>query len=190
MTKHLSVIEALLFVTGEEGVSLEQFLDILSEPESVIKEGLETYAKTLAAENRGIELTFVAGRYKLVTKRVLSGYIKKLIENPKPTSLSQASLETLAIIAYRQPISRVDVEEVRGVKSEKAIQTLVSRGLVKEVGRVEGTGRAILYGVTDFFLEHFGLKSLEELPEIRTHVPDNEEESHLFYANIQQTLFD
>lgn len=189
LTKRLSVIEALLFVTGEEGVSMGQLVEILGEPESVIEEGLKAFSKALEEESRGLELVEVNARFKLVTKRELSNYIKLLIENPKPTSLSQAALETLAIIAYKQPISRVDVEEVRGVKSEKAIQTLVGRGLIKEVGRVEGTGRAILYGVTDFFMDHFGLKSLEELPEIKTEVP-KEEESHLFYENFQQTLFD
>ncbi|WEG11433.1 SMC-Scp complex subunit ScpB [Pullulanibacillus sp. KACC 23026] len=189
-TKRLSVIEALLFVTGEEGLSMEQLVHILDEPEAQIQEGLSQLSQTLEQESRGLELTIVANRYKLVTKRDVSEYIKRLIENPRPVSLSQAALETLAIIAYKQPISRAEIEDVRGVKSEKAIQTLISKELVKEVGRAEGTGRAILYGVTERFLTHFGLKSLDELPVIKTDLKDVEEETNLFYENIQQTLFE
>lgn len=190
LTKRLSVIEALLYVTGEDGISMEQFVTILDEPEGEILQSLEAFGEALKAEDRGLELTVVAEKYKLVTKKELSDYIKKLVENPRPASLSQAALETLAIIAYKQPISRAEVEDVRGVKSEKAIQTLISKELVKEVGRVEGTGRAILYGVTERFLTHFGLKSLEELPVIQTDLKEVDEETHLFYENVQQSLFD
>lgn len=189
-TKKLSAIEALLYVTGEEGISMDQFTQILEEPETEILNSLNLFKDVLLEEDRGLELVVVADRYKLVTKRELSDYIRKLVENPRPASLSQAALETLAIIAYKQPISRAEVEDIRGVKSEKAIQTLISRDLVKEVGRVEGTGRAILYGVTERFLTHFGLKSLEELPTIHTDFKEIDEETHLFYDNIQQSLFD
>ena len=86
--------------------------------------------------------------------------IQKLVENPTTQSLSQASLEVLAIIAYKQPITRVEIEDIRGVKSERPIHTLSAKGLVQEVGRAEGTGRAILYGTTKEFLQYFGLKDI------------------------------
>jgi segregation and condensation protein B len=190
--KILSIIEALLFVAGEEGLSLDQLMAVTGESEAVLLEALNTLKKKLIEkEERGLELVEVAHRFQLVTKQELSDYISRLIDNPKPVALSQASLETLAIIAYKQPVSRAEVEEVRGVKSEKAIQTLVAKGLIKEVGRVEATGRAILYGVTDTFLQHFGLRSIDELPHINTEMDLSEkEEADLFYESFQQSLFE
>jgi segregation and condensation protein B len=190
--KILSIIEALLFVAGEEGLSLDQLMAVTGESEAVLLEALNTLKKMLIEkEERGLELVEVAHRFQLVTKQELSDYISRLIDNPKPVALSQASLETLAIIAYKQPVSRAEVEEVRGVKSEKAIQTLVAKGLIKEVGRVEATGRAILYGVTDTFLQHFGLRSIDELPHINTEMDLSEkEEADLFYESFQQSLFE
>jgi segregation and condensation protein B len=190
--KILSIIEALLFIAGEEGISLDQLVAVTGESEATLLEVLHMLKNQLTEnEERGLELVEVAHRYQLVTKQELSDYISRLIENPKPVALSQASLETLAIIAYKQPVSRAEVEEVRGVKSEKAIQTLVAKGLIKEVGRVEATGRAILYGVTDTFLQHFGLRSIEELPKINTEIDLSEkEEADLFYENFQHSLFE
>lgn len=190
--KILSIIEALLFVVGEEGISLEQLTAITGASEVSLLEALDTLKiKLKESEERGLELVEVAHRYQFVTKHDLSDYIARLIDNPKPVALSQASLETLAIIAYKQPVSRAEIEEIRGVKSEKAIQTLVSKGLIKEVGRVEATGRAILYGVTETFLHHFGLRSLDELPRINTELDFSEkEEADLFYESFQQSLFE
>jgi segregation and condensation protein B len=106
--------------------------------------------------------------------------------------LSQAALETVAIIDYKQPVSRGGIEDISGVKSEKALQTLIGRGLVEEVGRQEGTGRAILYGITPMFYHFFGLESLDELPEMTLEASEriDEEESDLFYEKFQQTLSD
>ena len=190
--KILSIIEALLFVVGEEGISLDQLRAVTGESEADLLEALELLKNKLNEnEERGLELVEVAHRFQLVTKQELSDYISRLIDNPKPVALSQASLETLAIIAYKQPVSRAEVEEVRGVKSEKAIQTLVAKGLIKEVGRVEATGRAILYGVTETFLQHFGLRSIDELPQIKTDMDLSEkEEADLFYESFQQSIFD
>ncbi len=191
ISKTLSIIEAVLYVSGEEGVSIDQLTTVLERSEPEVLEALDQLKNNLAKDSRGLELVVVAERFKFVTKREVSDYIARLIDNPKPVSLSQAALETLAIIAYKQPISRVEVEDIRGVKSEKAIQTLVGKGLIKEVGRMEGTGRAILYGVTETFLTHFGLKSLEELPAIQTSLePSDQAEGNLFYENFQQSLFD
>ena len=102
----------------------------------------------------------------MTTKKEHSDYIKKLVETASSQGLSQAALETLAIIAYKQPIARAQIDEIRGVKTERPLHTLVSRALVKEVGRMEGSGRAYLYGTTKEFLDYFGLNSIEELPEI------------------------
>ena len=109
-------------------------------------------------QDSGITLKLFGGAYRLVTKAIYADDIKRLLENPSPQSITKASLEVLAIIAYKQPVTRVEIDDLRGVKSEGPINTLISRGFIMEKGRSEGTGRAILYGTTDLFLDRFGLK--------------------------------
>ncbi len=123
-------------------------------------------------ENRGISIVQLAGTFQLATKKQNAAYLKKLVESPGNSHLSQAALETLAIIAYKQPITRIEIEEIRGVKTERPLQTLIAKALIKETGRAEGPGRAYLYGTTKEFLDYFGLRSLEELPPL----PDKAEE--------------
>ena len=131
----MSNIESLLFVSGEDGLTKKQLAFLTSETEEIIAETLETMmASYKKSEDRGIEIKQLAGTYQLVTKQINATSIQKLVENPTTQSLSQASLEVLAIIAYKQPITRVEIEEIRGVKSERPIHTLSLKGLVKEVG--------------------------------------------------------
>ncbi|SMO41204.1 segregation and condensation protein B [Melghirimyces algeriensis] len=113
---------------------------------------------------RGIQIVEVAQVYQLTTLPEHRTYFEQLAKSPSRSRLSRAALETLAIIAYRQPIIRAELEEIRGVKSEKAIYYLKRKGLIREVGRAEGVGRPILYGTTREFLDYFGLTSLKELP--------------------------
>ena len=117
-------------------------------------------------KSRGIRLISLDEAYQLVTKSKNSEFFQKLLKKNKKHSLSQASIESLAIIAYKQPITRIDIDEIRGVKSESAITRLVERGLIKDVGRLEVPGRPILYGTTDEFLRQFGLKTIKELPSL------------------------
>ena len=116
--------------------------------------------------SRGIKIISLNGTYQLVTKTKNSEYVQKLLKKNVRQSLSQASLESLAIICYKQPITRVEIDEIRGVKSESAIQRLVEKNLVEETGRLEVPGRPILYGTTDEFLRHFALNDLGDLPSI------------------------
>ncbi|WP_027724425.1 SMC-Scp complex subunit ScpB [Tuberibacillus calidus] len=191
MKNEQAIVEALLYVSGEDGVTLEQLTEVLNMPEEHVLGVIENLKKALQNEARGLMITEVAGRYQLVTKKEMATYIERLIKAPRPATLSQAALETLAVIAYKQPVSRAEIEEVRGVKSEKALSTLMSKGLIKEVGRAEGTGRAILYGVTEAFLTHFGLKSLNELPEFSDRLDESSmEETDLFYEKFQQTVLE
>ena len=120
--------------------------------EEIIKEMMNEYEE----KSRGIRLISINGAYQLVTKSENSDYIQKLLKKNKRHSLSQASIESLAIIAYKQPITRIDIDEIRGVKSESAIQKLVEKGLIKDIGRLEVPGRPILYGTTDEFLKLLG----------------------------------
>jgi len=193
MTKTLmlqSRIEALLFVVGDDGLTIKQLSQLLGEQEELILQTMntlrETYEEDLA---RGITVKEIAGVYQLITKSEFADTIQRLVENPTAQSLSQASLEVLAIVAYKQPITRVAIEDLRGVKCERPIQTLVSRGLIKEVGRSEGTGRAILYGTTKEFLHYFGLNSIEEMPPLpEEDLADTEQETDLFMTKFQETF--
>lgn len=186
----MSKIEALLFVVGDEGLTIKQLADLLDVGEVDIEAGLSeliTHYENNAAS--GITIKQLADTYLLTTKPELATTIKKLVENPNSQVLSTASLEVLAIIAYKQPITRAEIEDLRGVKSERPIQTLISRGLIREVGRAEGTGRAILYGTTKEFLNYFGLKDLSELPPLpEGNIEDENEQTDLFMTKFQEVF--
>ena len=185
-----SKIESLLFVVGDDGLTLAQLAHIVEADEQEVAQLLSDMKAQLDAdEARGVTIKELAGTYQLITKQAMADTIQKLIENPPAQSMSQASLEVLAIVAYKQPITRVEVEDLRGVKCERPLQTLVSKGLIQEVGRVEGTGRAILYGTTSEFLNFFGLNDLRELPPLPDGEADHESaESDLFMTKFQEAF--
>ncbi|MDF2556444.1 MAG: scpB [Bacillales bacterium] len=160
------ILEALLFAAGDEGLSLDQISSVLEVSKLEAREIIQKLQDTYKDEMRGINIVEMAGVYQLVTKKVHATYLKKLVESPANHTLSQAALETLAIISYKQPITRSEIEAIRGVKIDGPLQKLVSRLLVREVGRLDAIGRPILYGTTNEFLDYFGLKSLDELPEL------------------------
>ena len=141
-------------------------------------------------QKRGIMIVQLAETYQLVTKKEYSPFLKKLVESPNNTALSQAALETLAIIAYKQPITRIEIEEIRGVKTDRPLQTLTAKALIKEMGRVEGPGRAYLYGTTKEFLDYFGLRNIKELPPLPEKVEEEniQEEADLFFERFQDHL--
>lgn len=160
-----SAIESLLFASGDP-LSLSDLVNHLEEKskavEAIIQEMIEEYEKP----ERGIKIISIKGTYQMVTKSQNADYLQKLLKKNKRQSLSQASIESLAIIAYKQPITRIDIDEIRGVKSESALQRLVEKELIKEVGRLEVPGRPILYGTTEEFLRQFELKDLRDLPSL------------------------
>lgn len=169
-----AAIEAVLFVTGEP-LSLRDIAINLEITPKYAEEILGEMMLDYEVSNRGIKLITLNGSYQLVTKREYSDYIQKLLKKNRRQSLSQASLESLAIICYKQPITRVDIDEIRGVKSDSAIQKLIERELICEVGRLEVPGRPILYGTTDEFLRQFGLSGLDELPSLDLFQEETEE---------------
>jgi segregation and condensation protein B len=185
------ILESLLFAAGDEGLSLKQVCSVLEigeqEAMDVIEELKTDYEKDA---NRGIYMIEIADTFQLVTKKSNADYLKKLVESPNVSFLSQAALETLAIVAYKQPITRMEIEQIRGVKTERPIQTLTSKGLVKEVGRAEGTGRAYLFGTTKEFLDYFGLKRIDELPPLPENIEDEfmQDEADLFFEKFQETM--
>lgn len=155
-------LEALLFV-GAQPLGLKQLAEFLGLEPRIVKAGLENLRNNYLLQDRGIKIVEIAGGYQMVTVAEVASYIEKMRKSPS-SSLSAASLETLAIIAYKQPLTRAEVENIRGVKSEKSLNTLLEKGLIKELGRKEAIGKPILYGTTPFFLQYFGLKDLADLP--------------------------
>ncbi|MFX3660490.1 MAG: SMC-Scp complex subunit ScpB [Ectobacillus sp.] len=180
-----AIVEGLLFVAGEEGIYPNQIANVLEVGVEEVAALIDELRQEYAHASRGFQIVQYANAYQLATKKEHAPYYKKLVEAPNSATLSQAALETLAIIAYRQPITRAEIEEIRGVKTDKALQTLMSRLLIKEIGRAEGTGRPILYGTTKEFLDTFGLKTLEELPALPEAAEDGDEVD-LFFDSLNE----
>ena len=180
MNKNLAVLEGLLFVVGEEGLDLSQIEDVLDLDEEEAKILLKNLREEYENDNRGLRIDFLGNRFKLTTKFEHKEYYQKLIENPTTNTLSQAALETLAIIAYNEPITRLKVDEFRGVDSSYIIRRLLAKGFIKEAGRADIPGRPILYKTTDEFLDYFGLASKDDLPKIEYKEENPNDEVDLF----------
>lgn len=163
----VSQIEAILFVVGEEGIGLEELSYLLGLSTAKTYEALTALKERYESDKQtALNILEVGNHFILSTKKIFAPLLKKYAQSPISNVLSQAALETLSIVAYKQPISRVEVDEIRGVQSAGSMQKLVARQLIEEKGRVDGPGRAILYGTTAYFMDYFGLRSLEELPDI------------------------
>ena len=173
-----SAIEALLFASGEP-LSLQELVNHIEEKSKIIEVIIGEMMEEYRNSNRGIKIICIKGSYQLVTKSQNADYIQKLLKKNKRQSLSQASIESLAIVAYKQPITRIDIDEIRGVKSESAIQRLIERDLIKEIGRLEVPGRPILYGTTEEFLRQFELKDLQQLPSLDLFGQDEIQENEM-----------
>ena len=167
------ILEGLLFVVGDDGLTLKQISELLEEDIDTCKEILLSLKQAYEAENRGIRISYLGDAFKLTTKKEHKDYYQKLIVNPNTNTLSQAALETLAIIAYNQPITRIEIDELRGVNNTWLLRKLVAKGLIKEVGKSTMPGRPNLYGTTSDFLDYFGLSTIKDLPKIEHEKEDN-----------------
>jgi segregation and condensation protein B len=159
------IIECILFAAGDP-LSLRELSEMTEINDKRIKKIIEDMNHDYNDAKRGLYIVEFNNKFQLSTKPEYGSYIKKLIKPEGRQNLSQAAMETLAIIAYRQPITRIDIDELRGVRSDRAIATLLEKGLIKEAGRMETVGRPILYGTTEDFLKYFGFKNIKELPEL------------------------
>ena len=164
-------IEAILFVAGEP-VSLKDLARVLQISEKELGRILKEMKDEYDYENRGFLLKRFGSHVQLATRPLYSEDVVRLLQPVQQQSLSQAAMETLAVVAYKQPATRAEVEQVRGVKCDYSLQSLILKGLIEEAGRKDTIGRPILYRTTDQFLSHFGIQSLEELPPM----PENENE--------------
>lgn len=174
--KNKAVLEGLLFVVGEDGLTLDQIEEVLEIPEEDVKNLVNELKHNYENEDRGLRIDFLGNRLKLTTKFEHREYYQKLLENPETNILSQAALETLAIIAYNEPITRMQIDKIRGVGSSQMIRKLVAKGLIKESGRSDLPGRPILYETTNDFLDYFGLSNIQELPDMAAYIEEAEQE--------------
>ena len=157
------VIEAILFVAGEP-VDVKELQRALEVTEDETYQAISALESDYSYHRRGICLKRFGQHIQLTTRAEYAPYVERLLQPIQRQSLSQSALETLAVVAYRQPVTKLEIEAVRGVKCDYSVQSLVHKGLIEEVGRKDALGRPILYGTTDKFLSHFGLSSLDQLP--------------------------
>lgn len=164
LTEQISAVEAVLFASGEP-VAVQALIEMLG----VTAQEFEPVLQGLALrydEDRGVRLMRFDDSLQLCTRPQYMDLIEKVLQPVRKQTLTQAALETLAVVAYRQPVTRMEIEQIRGVQCDRAVATLLHHGLIAEVGRKESIGRPILYGTTEKFLQHFALTSLEALPRL------------------------
>ena len=161
----LGAVEAILFAMGES-VSLSKIASAIVKDETEAKRLLEELKKQYQKKERGIQLIELEDSYQLCTKPELYDYLIQVAKQPKKHVLTDVLLETLAIVAYKQPVTKIEIEKIRGVKSDHAVNKLVEYDLVCEVGRMDAPGKPLLFGTTEEFLRRFGVQSVEELPSI------------------------
>ena len=165
LKERVGIVEAILFVTGDavEKSEIRRALDI---SDAELEETLDALESGYDFDRRGLRLLRFGAHVQLATRPDYAPYVEKLLQPVQKQSLSQAVMETLAVIAYKQPVTKAEIELIRGVKCDYSVQSLTAKGLIEEVGRKETLGRPILYGTTDTFLRHFCISSVSELPQI------------------------
>lgn len=183
-----AIVEGLLFVSGEEGLTLNEICDIIEKDIDEVKKTIKELYDDYENSNRGIHIEYLGNHFKLTTKIEHKEYYRKMISNEENSKLSQSALETLAIIAYNEPITRIDIDNIRGVNSSYVIRKLLLKGLIEEVGISESAGRPRLYGVTSKFLDYFGLGSIEELPKIELKNNNIDDEKSLFDSKYKEEI--
>lgn len=181
--KTKGILEAILFTMGDS-VPLGRLADVLAMDKKQVKELLDELKQDYADEGRGITLIELDGSYQMGTKVETYEYITRLVRQKKKHSLTNVMLETLSIIAYKQPVTKQEIEAIRGVKSDFAVNKLVEYGLVQELGRLDTIGRPIIFGTTEEFLRSFGVSSIEDLPDI------DEVQKQNFFEEASQEISD
>ncbi len=161
----LGVLEGLLFVVGDEGLTIDDMCEVLNINEADCKELLNKLNQEYQNSNRGIRISYLADTFKLTTKKEHADYYKKLLGEQEST-LTQSQLEVLAIIAYNEPITRVEIDNIRGIASQYIVKKLLSKDLIKVCGKSNMPGKPNMYKTTKEFLDYFGLSSISDLPEV------------------------
>ena len=172
-----AIVEGLLYIVGDDGVRIEQLASTIDRSLEDTEVILKNIQNKYASEIYGIELVAYGKNYKFISKKDVFPYAQELFHTSKQNTLSQSALETLAIIAYKQPVTRIEIEELRGVGADMMLRKLLARNLIKEAGRSEAPGRPFLYEVTDEFMDSFKLETLSELPDLPEYTNDEESEN-------------
>lgn len=180
------VLEGLLFVTGEDGLTLEEIAKILMLSKEETISLIENYKKDLQSEKRGVRLVILGNKYKLTTKEEHKEYYETLVDKVVSGTLSQSALEVLAIMAYNSPITVGQIDEIRGVSSRDMVRKLLFKGLIDVAGKSDLPGKPMLYKTTDKFLDYFNLTSIDELPKIEIPEEISEEEKDLFISKYRE----
>lgn len=167
------VVEGILFVVGEDGITLDDLKNVLEVSTDEVKSILTSLRLDYEKEDRGIKISFLGNTFKLTTKNEHRKYYDKLLVSSSSFTLSNAALETLAIVAYNEPITRIAVDSIRGVSTGQIIRKLVARGFLKECGKEDSIGRPTLYKTTNEFLDYFGLATKEDLPKLIVQTEEN-----------------
>ena len=183
-----AVVEGLLFLSGEDGLTLEDIAKVTEKNTDEIKLIIKELYNDYNDENRGIQIEFLGNHFKLTTKKEHKEFYKKLIIDDENSILSQSALETLAIIAYNAPITRIEIDNIRGVNSSYVIRKLLLKGLIEEVGRSDAPGKPRIYNVTPRFLDYFGLGSLDELPKLEEKKEIIDNEKYLFESKYKEEI--
>ena len=186
----LAALEGLLFVVGDDGLSIDQMMEILEIDHDKAVKLINELKSEYEDKNRGIRLHFLGNTFKLTTKEEHRKYYQKLLINEENNTLSNSALETLAIVAYNEPITRVAVDEIRGVQTSQMIRKLVAKGLLKECGRSDLPGRPILYKTTSEFLDYFGLSDISELPKITPKEELGNNEVDLYKSKYEEEVIE
>lgn len=175
-----AVLEGLLYVQGDLGLTIEQVMDILNISSDEAKNLVYELKSSYESSDRGLRINFLGNTFKLTTKEEHKEYYQKLITDSKTQVLTNSALEVLAIIAYNEPITRIEIDKLRGVDSAYLVRRLLAKGLIKECGKSDLPGKPILYKTTDEFLDCFGLSSKEDLPKIEVNSNEENDETDLF----------
>lgn len=183
-----AIVEGLLFVCGDEGLSLDEISNLIEKDKNETSEIIKSLYNDYQNNDRGMNIEYLGNKFKFTTKAEHKEYYKKLVNEEQNSLLSQSSLETLAIIAYNGPITRIDIDNIRGVNSSYVIRKLMLKGLIEETGRADSAGKPRLYHVTSKFLDYFGLGSISELPKITEIEEENkyDEEQNLFNSRYRE----
>jgi len=182
---NIAVLEGLLFISGDEGIELDVVKNILDVNDEELNKVIEDLCQVYSSNERGLNIEKFGKKIKLTTKAEHKEYYERLVDEEANSLLSNAALETLAIIAYNGPVTRVEVDEIRGINSSHLVRKLLLKNLIKDVGRSDKPGRPILYNVTENFLDYFGLQSIEDLQKIEEKVEEDLEKD-LFESKYKE----
>ncbi len=181
-----AILEGILFVVGDEGTTIDEIKRVLDINEEEVKQLLMELKKDYESNERGLRISYLGNAFKLTTKEEHKEYYEKLLTNTRTTNLSTAALEVLAVIAYNEPITRLQIDEIRGVNSSQIVRKLLAFGLIKVCGKQDSLGKPNLYKTTNEFLDYFGLSSKDDLPDIIYEAKEENDNGDLYESTYKE----